>query len=45
LPLPKGIGVNDLARHPLTIAGRTLLVLEELEDGRLEVVKYEIAGL
>ncbi len=45
LPLPKGIGVNDLARHPLTIAGRSLLVLEELEDGRLEVVKYEIAGL
>ena len=43
LPLPKGVSVNDLARHPLTIAGRSLLVLEELEDGRLEVVKYEIA--
>jgi len=42
LPLPKGIGVHDLARHPLTIAGRSLFVLEELEDGRLEVVKYEI---
>jgi hypothetical protein len=42
LPLPKGVGVNDLARHPLTIAGRSLLVLEELEDGRLEIVKYEI---
>ncbi len=45
LPLPKGVGVHDLARYPLTIAGRSLLVLEELEDGRLEVVKYEIAGL
>ena len=42
LPLPRGVGVHDLARHPLTIAGRSLLVLEELEDGRLEVVKYQI---
>jgi hypothetical protein len=42
LPLPKGISVHDLARHPLTIAGRSLFLLEELEDGRLEVVNYEI---
>jgi hypothetical protein len=42
LPLPKGISVHELARHPLTIAGRSLFILEELEDGRLEVVKYEI---
>lgn len=43
LPLPKGVGVHDLARHPLAIDGHSLFVLEELEDGRLEVVKYEIA--
>jgi len=42
LPLPKGVGLNGLNRHPLTIAGRTMLALEVLEDGRLEVVKYEI---
>ena len=42
LPLPKGVSVNDLARHPLTIAGHSLYILEELEDGRLEIVKYEI---
>jgi len=42
LPLPKGVDLHDLARYPLTIAGRTVLVREELEDGRLEVVKYEI---
>jgi hypothetical protein len=42
LPLPKGVSVHDLARHPLTIAGRSLFILEELEDGRLEVVNYEI---
>jgi hypothetical protein len=42
LPLPKGVSVNDLARHPMTIAGRSLNILEESEDGRLEVVKYEI---
>ena len=42
LPLPKGVSLHGLGRHPLTIAGRTLLVLETLEDGQLEVVKYEI---
>ncbi len=42
LPLPKGVGPHDLARYPLAISGRALFVLEELEDGRLEVVKYEI---
>lgn len=42
LPLPKGVGLHALARYPLAIAGRSLIVLEELEDGRLEVVKYEI---
>lgn len=43
LPLPKGASLHGLARHPLTIAGRAVLALETLEDGRLEVVKYEIA--
>ncbi len=42
LPLPKGVGPHQMARYPLTIDGRALFVLEELEDGRLEVVKYEI---
>jgi len=42
LPLPKGVGLHGLGRHPLTISGRTMLALEVLEDGRLEVVKYEI---
>ena len=42
LPLPNGVGLNGLGRHPLTIAGRTMLALEVLEDGRLEVVKYGI---
>ena len=42
LPLPNGVGPHDLARYPLAISGRALFVLEELEDGRLEVVKYEI---
>lgn len=42
LPLPKGVGVHDLARYPLTVSGRHVFVLESLEDGRLEVVKYEI---
>ena len=44
LPLPKGVGLHALARYPLTISGRTVLVVEPLEDGRLQVVKYEIAG-
>lgn len=43
LPLPKGVGLHDLARYPLTISGRNVFVLESLEDGRLEVVKYEIS--
>ncbi|MBP7706018.1 MAG: hypothetical protein KA243_02105 [Candidatus Aminicenantes bacterium] len=43
LPLPKGVGPHELARYPMTVAGRAFFVLEELEDGRLEVVKYEIA--
>jgi len=42
LPLPKGVGLHGLGRHPLTISGRTILALEILEDGRLEIVKYEI---
>lgn len=42
LPLPKGVGLNGLARHPLSISGRTMLALEIQEDGRLEVVKSEI---
>ena len=42
LPLPKGVSLRGLGRHPLTISGRTMLALEALEDGRLEVVKYEI---
>ncbi len=42
LPLPKGVGLHALARYPLTISGRYVFVLESLEDGRLEVVKYEI---
>jgi len=42
LPLPKGISLHGLGRLPLTISGRAVLVLETLEDGRLEVVKYEI---
>jgi hypothetical protein len=42
LPLPKGVGLNGLGRHPLTISGRTMLALEVLEDGQFEVVKYEI---
>jgi hypothetical protein len=43
LPLPPGVGPHDLARYPMAIAGNSLFILEELEDGRLEVVKYEIA--
>jgi hypothetical protein len=42
LPLPKRVGLHGLGRHPLTISGRTMLALEVLEDGQLEVVKYEI---
>lgn len=42
LPLPKGAGLHGLARHPLTVSGRTVLALDILEDGLLEVVKYEI---
>ncbi|HSA95757.1 MAG TPA: hypothetical protein VLJ16_06890, partial [Acidobacteriota bacterium] len=42
LPLPKGIDLNWLGRHPLTISGRAMLTLEVLEDGRFEVAKYEI---
>ena len=42
LPLPKGVGLHALPRYPLTISGRMIFVLESLEDGRLEVVKYEI---
>ena len=42
LPLPKSVGLHGLGRHPLAISGRTVLVLESLEDGQLEVVKYEI---
>jgi hypothetical protein len=42
LPLPKGVGLHGLGRHPMTISGRTVLVLEILEDGRPEVVKFEI---
>jgi len=42
LPLPKGVNLHALGLHPLTITGRTMLVLEAFEDGRLEVVKYEI---
>jgi len=42
LPLPKRVGLHGLGRHPLTISGRTMLALEILEDGQLEVVKYEI---
>ena len=42
LPLPKGVSLQRLVRHPLTISGRTLLTSEILDDGRIEVVKYEI---
>jgi hypothetical protein len=42
LPLPRGVGIHALARYPLTISGRNVFVVESLEDGRLEVVKYEI---
>jgi hypothetical protein len=42
LPLPKGVSLHGLARHPLTVSGRTVLALETLEDGLLEVIKYEI---
>jgi hypothetical protein len=42
LPLPKGVGLHGLGRYPLTVSGRAMLALETLEDGRLEVVKYEI---
>ena len=42
LPLPMGVGLNGLARHPLTISGGTMLALEVLEDVQLEVVKFEI---
>jgi hypothetical protein len=42
LPLPKGVSIQRLVRHPLTVSGRTILTSEILEDGRLEVVKYEI---
>jgi hypothetical protein len=42
LPLPKGISLQRLVRHPLTISGRTVLTSEILEDGQIQVVKYEI---
>ncbi len=42
LPLPKGVGLHALARHALTVADRAIFVLEAHEDGRLEVVKYDI---
>jgi hypothetical protein len=42
LPLPKGVSLQRLVRHPLTVSGRTILTSEILEDGRIEVVKYEI---
>jgi 6-bladed beta-propeller len=42
LPLPKGVSLQRLVRHPLTISGRTMLTLEFRENGELEVVKYEI---
>jgi hypothetical protein len=42
LPLPKGVSLQRLARHPLTVSGRTILTSETLEDGRIEIVKYEI---
>jgi hypothetical protein len=42
LPLPKGVSLHGLARHPLTVSGRAVLALDILEDGLLEVVKYEI---
>lgn len=42
LPLPKGADLHGLARYSLTVSGRTVLALETLEDGLLEVVKYEI---
>ncbi|MFO7734558.1 MAG: hypothetical protein R6X21_13060 [Candidatus Aminicenantes bacterium] len=42
LPLPKGVSLHGLARHPLTVSGRTVLALEVLEDGLLEGVKYAI---
>lgn len=42
LPLPKGVSLQRLVRHPLTISGRTILTSEISEDGRIEVVKYEI---
>jgi hypothetical protein len=42
LPLPKGVSLQRLVRHPLTISGRTILTSEIHEDGRIEVVKYEI---
>lgn len=44
LPLPKGVSLQRLVRHPLTISGRTILTSETFEDGRIEVVKYEIVG-
>ncbi len=43
LPLPKGVSPQRLVRHPLTVSGRTVLTSEIFEDGRIEVVKYEIA--
>lgn len=44
LPLPQGLSLHRLARYPLAVSGRTLLVLETLENGELEIVKYEIVG-
>jgi hypothetical protein len=41
LPLPKGVDLHGLARYPLTVSGRTILVLESLDSGELEIVKYE----
>lgn len=42
LPLPKGVSLQGLVRHPLMISGRTVLTSEIFDDGRIEVVKYEI---
>jgi hypothetical protein len=44
LPLPKGADLHGLARYPLTVSGRTVLALETLENGLLEVIKYEMVN-
>ncbi len=42
LPMPRGVDLDGLARHPITIADGFLYTFETREEGTLEVVKLAI---